>query len=595
MRRFESHYQLTDKDRGDAGTFNSRLKDLDERLNAQEELRAQIEGLQQTLLRQAATRMDEVLLPALERIREIQSGGFLVAHIAEGTAVSLVEGPVSIAVDQNLKTVFRPTPFLALVREDSADDWAIARALGYDDATGVLDLDVLVVAGQPGPFEDLIVAATGGGVAGQMAFLERTRDAADGIADMAGAVSAHRDAVAADRLATGNAREAVNDAVAAFGQALAGGLVDMEALAERSEAAAERAEQVDLADYFTKSETLAKLEAIEVPAVMRRSERSDNDTLVRHDAGSYVDIVSGTFTQTFDPAATLGNGWWCYIRNSGAGEITLNPSASEHIDGLVSYVMYPGEVRVVQCDGAAFRTIVLVPFLKIFTTSGNFVRPPGYAFFEGDLLGGGGAGGKSSVGSGGGGGACVRLRLPAEGMAAVEPVVIAARAPGQTENGFSGLPGNSSSFCGVEADGGGGGGGDGVSATPGGIGGAALRGGVAGGSAGAVPGGAGGASVDGGGGGGGNGGPNVAIPGGRGGGSVNGGGGGGGPASGDDLTPGGTGGASINAGRGGDGCTNVHASGGDGVAPGGGGGAARGLGLKGGDGARGELRIWGVC
>ena len=127
-----------------------------------------------------------------------------------------------------------------------------------------------------------------------------------------------------------------------------------------------------------------------------RSARTSNTILGTSDAGKLIDITSGTFTQTFTAAATLGDGWWCYIRNSGTGDITLDPNSSEQIDGLTSYVMYPGETRLVQCTGTAFYSLVLSGFYREFTATGTFTKPPGYRMFEGLLWGGGGSGGSSS-------------------------------------------------------------------------------------------------------------------------------------------------------------------------------------------------------
>ena len=115
-----------------------------------------------------------------------------------------------------------------------------------------------------------------------------------------------------------------------------------------------------------------------VPPQVIRSTRTSNTILAAGDNQKLIDITSGTFTQTFTAAATLGSGWYCYIRNSGTGDITLDPDGTETIDGLTSYIMYPGEARLVQCDGVGFNSVVLNAFNRTFTSSGTFVKPPGY-------------------------------------------------------------------------------------------------------------------------------------------------------------------------------------------------------------------------
>jgi hypothetical protein len=147
---------------------------------------------------------------------------------------------------------------------------------------------------------------------------------------------------------------------------------------------------------------------VESPTFGGRSVRTSNTILAGSDLGKLIDITSGTFTQTFAAAATLGGNWFCHIRNSGTGDITLDPNASEFIDGLTSYIMYPGETRLVTCDGTGFYTIVLNSFYKVFTATGTFVKPPGYNRFQGLVWGGGGGG---AAGYGGNGGSCAPFDL----------------------------------------------------------------------------------------------------------------------------------------------------------------------------------------
>lgn len=97
----------------------------------------------------------------------------------------------------------------------------------------------------------------------------------------------------------------------------------------------------------------------EVVGSLTRSARTGNTMLTAADKGKLIDITSGTFSQTFDAVATLGDGWWCYLRNSGTGVLTLDPSGAEAIDGVATKALDPLQTVVVQCDGAALRTVAV--------------------------------------------------------------------------------------------------------------------------------------------------------------------------------------------------------------------------------------------
>lgn len=68
-------------------------------------------------------------------------------------------------------------------------------------------------------------------------------------------------------------------------------------------------------------------------------------TVVTSDWGKIIDCTSGTFTLSFSSAAALGNGFSCYVKNSGTGVITL-PT----IDGQPR-TLYPGEAALVESNG----------------------------------------------------------------------------------------------------------------------------------------------------------------------------------------------------------------------------------------------------
>lgn len=197
-----------------------------------------------------------------------------------------------------------------------------------------------------------------------------------------------------------------------------------------------------------------------IPMQIQRSVRTGNVQLVASDKGALADITSGTFTQTFDAPASLGAGWYCYISNSGTGDITIPAS-----DGVTNWVMYSGEVRLFLSDGSALSSKIVSPFTRTFSVSANFVRPPGYVSFDIELFGagGGGAGGGNSQGGGAGaGGGYFRRTLLATDLAATNAVAIGAGGTGGaaiagSSTGANGVAGGSTSLAGLIVTGGAGG------------------------------------------------------------------------------------------------------------------------------------------
>lgn len=323
-----------------------------------------------------------------------------------------------------------------------------------------------------------------------------------------------------------------------------------------------------------------------------RSQRTSNSILVVSDRGSLVEYTAGAFTQTFTSAATLGAGWYCYLKNSGSGDITI-PSS----DGVTNWIVYPGECRLFLCDGTVFTSIVIHPFIRKYTSSGNFIKPPGYSYFGGNLWSAGGSGGYYSSGGapggGGGGGACLQFILASSFFGASEAVTIGAGGAPQTVAETPGNTGGNSTIGTspfLSATGGGGGGanqgaGSGVSGSV--FVSSYSQASASNGFAGVLPG---NSSIFGGGSGGAY---NTNTGNGQNGGQSmwGGGGGGGSPVSGTVV---GSGGVSLYAGSGGAGAKTGTA--GNGIAPAGGGGGAyvAGGATASGAGARGEAHIWGV-
>lgn len=130
-------------------------------------------------------------------------------------------------------------------------------------------------------------------------------------------------------------------------------------------------------------------------------------TLVPEDLGKLINC-SGTFTLSVTAAATLGSGWWCYVRNTGTGTVTLDPNGAETVDGVISGLV-SGTVLVI-CNGTAFTASKLGPMTttQVLTSGTSWTCPLGVRSIRARAVGGGGGGGQSSaadiVAPGGGGG-----------------------------------------------------------------------------------------------------------------------------------------------------------------------------------------------
>lgn len=84
---------------------------------------------------------------------------------------------------------------------------------------------------------------------------------------------------------------------------------------------------------------------------------NSNFTLTTNYRGSLALWTGGVGTFSFSPAATLGNSWFVLIKNSGSGNLTLDPASTELIDGSSSLSLAPGESCIVACSGTEFYSV----------------------------------------------------------------------------------------------------------------------------------------------------------------------------------------------------------------------------------------------
>lgn len=89
------------------------------------------------------------------------------------------------------------------------------------------------------------------------------------------------------------------------------------------------------------------------------SNKTSAYTVVIGDLGTIINCTSGTFTVSLTAAATLGNGFNCWVWNTSASSadvITIDPNGSETIDGRSTLVLRTGEGMQIVCDGTNWQT-----------------------------------------------------------------------------------------------------------------------------------------------------------------------------------------------------------------------------------------------
>lgn len=82
-------------------------------------------------------------------------------------------------------------------------------------------------------------------------------------------------------------------------------------------------------------------------------------TVVAGDLGTIINCTSGPFTVSLTAAATLGAGFNCWIWNTATNAthvITIDPNASEQVDGVLTLVLRQGEGTQIVCDGTNWMT-----------------------------------------------------------------------------------------------------------------------------------------------------------------------------------------------------------------------------------------------
>lgn len=143
-RRFETNYRMKDGTTPLGETFfNPVFRDLDLRIHAQEEIEKDWLAAVAELNRFGLRRIDEFLAPAVQQISDVAEIGFLTATIADDGPLSIELGETTLLVDETVRQLFRPGPFLAVQFDADPELYAVARTLQYIRETGALAIEIV--------------------------------------------------------------------------------------------------------------------------------------------------------------------------------------------------------------------------------------------------------------------------------------------------------------------------------------------------------------------------------------------------------------------------------------------------------------------
>lgn len=139
--------------------------------------------------------------------------------------------------------------------------------------------------------------------------------------------------------------------------------------------------------------------AIAAGATIKVVSKTTTYTAVAGDSSSLFN-VSGTWTLSLTAAATLKDGWFIFLQNTGTGIVTVYPNASETIGGATTAACNPGDVWLIACNGTNFNLSRLAGNnFQLFDSSGTFTVPAGVERIYVECWGGGGGGGRNPLGN----------------------------------------------------------------------------------------------------------------------------------------------------------------------------------------------------
>lgn len=199
------------------------LADVDARIATLEGNEARIAAALDALVKLGLDRINEVLVPAFQKVQDLTELGFLTATSTSSVTLTLSAQRIFVIPAGVKRELFTPSEFVAITRVANTTDYAIGRTLAYSAQYGELSVEIVAAFGNAGPFTDWEISATAGSTVAMVAMLAEAKAARDQAVPAAAtatgaagtAVGAAGTATAAAGIATAKAEAAAQSAAAA--------------------------------------------------------------------------------------------------------------------------------------------------------------------------------------------------------------------------------------------------------------------------------------------------------------------------------------------------------------------------------------------
>lgn len=191
-------------------TMRNLMTVLEARFQQAEIIAASNEEQADILVDAGLARINEVLLPLVERIQKLTSLGFLVGASATSLRLELAQKTFTIVAGDQ-RDLFTPSAFVTIERVSDFNTRAIAKVLAYDKASGQLAVQILTADGDGGLHNDWLISCSPAASLASTQAAQTASTAAAAAAAAAAKADADATMTAVDRAATHSDRLIADD------------------------------------------------------------------------------------------------------------------------------------------------------------------------------------------------------------------------------------------------------------------------------------------------------------------------------------------------------------------------------------------------